>query len=104
MLSNLGLVCEFKGNGLKSLEVADQLARMQSDDPAVIQKRAVVRLSQGHLVMGWADYRARFLPTRFTKAGMWAFPNRCAGLDLGIGPGISPQHGALSATQWLPES
>jgi tetratricopeptide (TPR) repeat protein len=59
-LNNLGLVHEFKGEGAAVLAVAERIAAINPNDPAHVQKRGVSRLSQGHLVSGWKDYRARF--------------------------------------------
>jgi tetratricopeptide (TPR) repeat protein len=59
-LSNFGLVCELMGDSVGVLSAADELVQAHPAHAALLQKRGVARLSQGQLVDGWTDYRARF--------------------------------------------
>jgi len=59
-LSNLALVHEARGDSAAALAAVERITALKPDDPALIQKRGVARLSHGKLVEGWTDYRARF--------------------------------------------
>ncbi len=58
-LSNVVLVYEVMQDAAGALATADRLVATKPTDPAMLQKRGVVRLSRGQLVSGWTDYRAR---------------------------------------------